>query len=96
MADRSLAPLKKKATLLKKQLKTLEDSAGVGLVEKMQGEGERFSSKDKGLATKGIMKILNFLLEARENQTVSSPRYSSIQDQLIDIQEKISGSKRGR
>ena len=62
MADRSLAPLKKKATLLRRELKQLEDSAGVGLVEKMQGEGERFSSKDKGLATKGIMKILNYLL----------------------------------
>ena len=51
MADRSLAPLKKKATLLRRELKQLEDSAGVGLVEKMQGEGERFSSKGKGLAT---------------------------------------------
>jgi len=39
------------------------------------------------------MKILNYLLNARENQTVSSPRYNQIQDQLIDIQEKISGSK---
>jgi glutathionyl-hydroquinone reductase len=91
--SRSLAPLKKKATLLRRELKQLEDSAGVGLVEKMQGEGERFSSKDKGLATKGIMKILNFLLEARENQTVSSPRYNQIQNQLINIQEKISGGK---
>tara|TARA_R100001082_G_scaffold103810_1_gene74729 strand:+ start:699 stop:980 length:282 start_codon:yes stop_codon:yes gene_type:complete len=93
MADRSLAPLKKRATLLRKELKQLEDSAGIGLVENMQGEGERFSSKGKGLATKGIMKILNYLLNARENQTVSSPRYNQIQDQLIDIQEKISGSK---
>jgi|TARA_R100001463_G_scaffold5943_1_gene19908 hypothetical protein len=96
MTDRSLAPLKKRATLLRKEMKKLEDSAGVGLVEKMQGEGERFSSKDKGFATKGIMKILNFLLESRENQMVSSPRYNQIQDQLIDIQEKISGSKRSR
>ena len=39
------------------------------------------------------MKILNFLLEARENQTVSSSRYNNIQDQLINIQEKISGGK---
>ena len=59
----------------------------------MQGEGERFSSKGKGLATKGVMKILNYLLSARENQLVSSPRYNQIQDQLINIQEKISGSK---
>tara|TARA_R100000329_G_scaffold90011_1_gene75403 strand:- start:97 stop:387 length:291 start_codon:yes stop_codon:yes gene_type:complete len=96
MADRSLAPLKKKATLLRREMKKLEGSAGVGLVEKMQGEGERFSSKGKGLATKGAMKILNYLLSARENQLVSSPRYNQIQDQLINIQEKISGSKRGR
>jgi glutathionyl-hydroquinone reductase len=93
MADRSLAPLKKKATLLRRELKQLEDSAGVGLADKMQGKGERFSSKDKGIATKGVMKVLNFLLSARENQLVSSPRYNRIQDQLIDIQEKISGSK---
>jgi len=93
MADRSLAPLKKKATLLRREIKKLEGSAGVGLVEKMQGEGERFSSKGKGLATKGVMKILNYLLSARENQLVSSPRYNQIQDQLINIQEKISGSK---
>ena len=96
MADRSLAPLKKKATLLRREMKKLEDSAGVGLVEKMQGEGERFYSKGKGLATKGAMKILNYLLSARENQLVSSPIYNQIQDQLINIQEKISGSKRGR
>lgn len=95
MTDRSLAPLKKKATLLRREMKKLEGSAGVGLVEKMQGEGERFSSKGKGLATKGAMKILNYLLSARENQLVSSPRYNQIQDQLINIQEKISGSKRG-
>jgi glutathionyl-hydroquinone reductase len=91
MADRSLAPLKKKATLLRRELKQLEDSAGVGLVEKMQGEGERFSSKDKGLATKGIMKILNFLLEARENQTVSSPRYNQIKAQLLAKEYKKRG-----
>ena len=95
MTDRSLTPLKKKATLLRREMKKLEGSAGVGLVEKMQGEGERFSSKGKGLATKGAMKILNYLLSARENQLVSSPRYNQIQDQLINIQEKISGSKRG-
>ena len=91
MADRSLAPLKKKATLLRKEMKELEDSAGIGLVEKMQGEGENFNSKDKGLATKGVMKILNYLLNARADQLVSTPRYNQIQDQLIDIQEKISG-----
>ena len=91
MADRSLAPLKKRATLLRKEMKELEDSAGIGLVEKMQGEGENFNSKDKSLATKGVMKILNYLLNARADQLVSTPRYNQIQDQLIDIQEKISG-----
>tara|TARA_R100001463_G_scaffold20490_1_gene49870 strand:- start:266 stop:550 length:285 start_codon:yes stop_codon:yes gene_type:complete len=91
--SRSLAPLKKKATLLRKEMKQLEDSAGVGLVEKMQGEGEKFNSKGKGFATKGAMKILNYLLNARSNQLVSSPRYNQIQDQLINIQEKISGGK---
>ena len=54
MADRSLAPLKKRATLLRRELKQLEDSAGVGLVEKMQGEGERFSSKEKALQLKAL------------------------------------------
>jgi len=39
------------------------------------------------------MKILNYLLNARSNQLVSSPRYNQIQDQLINIQEKISGGK---
>ena len=72
-------------------MKELEDSAGIGLVEKMQGEGENFNSKDKSLATKGVMKILNYLLNARADQLVSTPRYNQIQDQLIDIQEKISG-----
>jgi len=91
--SRSLAPLKKRATLLRREMKQLEDSAGVGLVEKMQGEGERFNSKGKGLATKGAMKILNYLLNARADQLVSSPRYNQIQDQLINIQEKISGGK---
>ena len=89
----SIAPLRKRASLLKKEVAKLEKSAGVGLVEKMQGEGERFSSKDKGLATKGIMKILNLLLSKRENQLVSSPRYNQLNDQLIEIQEKISGGK---
>jgi len=89
--SRSLAPLKKRATLLRKEMKELEDSAGIGLVEKMQGEGENFNSKDKSLATKGVMKILNYLLNARADQLVSTPRYNQIQDQLIDIQEKISG-----
>ena len=89
----SIAPLRKRASLLKKEVAKLEESAGVGLVEKMQGEGERFSSKDKGFATKGIMKILNFLLSKRENQLVSSPRYNQLNDQLIEIQEKISGGK---
>lgn len=89
----SIAPLRKRASLLKKEVAKLEKSAGVGLVEGMQGEGERFSSKDKGLATKGIMKILNLLLSKRENQLVSSPRYNQLNDQLIEIQEKISGGK---
>ena len=35
----SIAPLRKRASLLKKEVAKLEESAGVGLVEKMQGEG---------------------------------------------------------
>ena len=92
MADKvSIEPLRRKATLLKKEVAKLEDAAGVGLVEKMQGEGERFNSKGKGLATKINMKVINTLLRLRENQLVASPRYNKLKDDLIKIQDKISG-----
>ena len=50
MAEKvSISPLRRKATLLKKQIEKLENAAGVGLADKMQKSGERFSSKGKSL-----------------------------------------------
>ena len=92
----SISPLRKKATLLKKQIEKLENAAGVGLADKMQKSGERFSSKGKSLLTKINMKVINTLLDLRENQLVASPRYNQLRDDLINVQEQLSGSKRGR
>ena len=94
MSDKvSISSLRKKANALKKQITELENSAGVGLADKMQKKGERFISKDKGLLTKFNMKVINTLLDLRENQLVSSSRYDKLRDELINVQEQISGGK---
>ena len=57
--------------MLKKEIEKLENAAGVGLADKMQKSGERFSSKGKAI-NQVNMKVINTLLDLRENQLVTS------------------------
>ena len=60
----------------------------------MQKSGERFSTKGKSLLTKFNMKVIN-TLDLRKS-TGNIPRYNRLRDDLINVQEQLSGSKRGR
>ncbi len=85
----SANPLRREASLLKRRMKEAEDAHGVGLVESMGGSGERFSSQGKSLFKRGATKIINKLLDMREDQLMSSSQYQKMQKRLIDIRELL-------
>lgn len=91
MPDNKVSPkaLIKEASLLKRRIKEAEDAHGVGLVESMGGSGERFSSQGKSLFKRGATKVINKLLDMREDQLMSKSQYHKMQNRLEDIRELL-------
>ena len=97
----SVSSLRKKASVLKKRIKVMEDASGIGVAEQAGQDCDRFIYKDKSLLKKAFGKTMNTLLDARENKLMKNKTYKKLTNELVRVQDLIfektkDGSKRSR